>query len=369
MYKISVIVPVYNVETYLRQCLDSIINQTLTDIEIICINDGSTDTSPDILKEYESRDSRIRIISQENKGLSSARNRGLEVAVGEYIYFIDSDDYLDVNALDELYSLSKDKDLDLILFKLANFDDEGNVDYNYSNMPFLLDIPKDVFTYRDFKDDLFRVDVTAYTKFFKRELVSDMRFPEGLIFEDSAVYLDYIINAKRICFLDKCLYYRRIRDDSIISKASKNHADIIEIYEIINGKLIECGLYDELKEDFFARKTDIIYYRFNSINPKYKDYFYKKMKENFLSHNDEYENVLNQDKIPDYCKNIFEAVIMSEEFGEIELYITICKLKKQIKDLKKKNKKIKRENKKLKKDIESSKPSKIIKGLKKLKRR
>ena len=104
MVKVSVIVPVYNVEIYLADCLDSVLQQTLKDIEIICINDGSTDKSPEILAEYAKKDPRITIISQENKGLSSARNRGLEVATGEYVAFLDSDDWVDPDYYEKLYN-------------------------------------------------------------------------------------------------------------------------------------------------------------------------------------------------------------------------------------------------------------------------
>ena len=93
MYKLSVIIPVYNVENYLRECLDSITNQTVKDIEIICIDDGSTDNSPNILKEYQKKDSRIKIITKKNGGQASARNLGIKEAQGEYIAFIDASDY------------------------------------------------------------------------------------------------------------------------------------------------------------------------------------------------------------------------------------------------------------------------------------
>ena len=115
--KVSVIVPVYNVEKYLRQCLDSIINQTLKEIEILCINDGSTDSSPEILKEYEEKDSRIKIINKKNAGLSAARNQGLELAKGEYVSFIDSDDWINETFCEALYTAAKKYDSDIAIKK------------------------------------------------------------------------------------------------------------------------------------------------------------------------------------------------------------------------------------------------------------
>ena len=123
MCKISVILPVYNVEKYLRECLDSIINQTLADLEIICINDGSTDSSLDILREYEARDKRITVIDKKNEGLSATRNLGINLAKGEYISFIDSDDYIDLNFYEKLYSAAKKYGADIActnLYRISN---------------------------------------------------------------------------------------------------------------------------------------------------------------------------------------------------------------------------------------------------------
>ena len=126
--KISVIIPVYNVEKYLRECLDSVVNQTMRDIEIICINDGSTDNSLDILKEYAAKDDRIIVINQTNGWLSAARNSGLKIARGEYIQFVDSDDYLELNACETAYKYALQYNADVVVFGYKNFPEQvGNV--------------------------------------------------------------------------------------------------------------------------------------------------------------------------------------------------------------------------------------------------
>ena len=117
MVKISVVIPVYNVEKYLEQCLDSVIAQSFEDIEVICVNDGSTDSSLEILKRYADNDSRIKIISQKNKGAGAARNVGIENAAGEYVYFMDSDDYLNADAFERLNDFLDDKP-DFVMFKI-----------------------------------------------------------------------------------------------------------------------------------------------------------------------------------------------------------------------------------------------------------
>ena len=371
MVEISVIIPVYNVEEYLEECLDSIVNQSFKDIEIICVDDGSTDNSSDILNEYQNNDSRIRIITQENHGAGSARNAALNDSKGNYIYFMDSDDYLDLDGLNKLHSLSQENDLDLVLFKLLNFNEKtGEKDYDYSNMPFLLDIGKDVFSYQDFKYDLLKVDVSPCNKFFKRELVENKRFLEGLIFEDNAFYIDYIFDAERIYFLDEILYYRRIKNDSVITKASKKHADIIEVYDHIYRKFKDKGMYPEFREMLFMRKIDSIYYRFSLIKPECKQYYYNHMKSSFLEQKDEYETELKLEEIEEYHKNIFNAVIESQRFEEVDVYLKFYQLKTKLEALKEENNKLKHENNELKRknqELLSSKSWKITKPLRKLK--
>jgi glycosyltransferase involved in cell wall biosynthesis len=119
--KVSVIIPVYNTEKYLRECLDSVVNQTLKDIEIICVDDGSSDGSPCILEEYRAKDSRVVAITQANLGPSSARNSGMNRAHGEYIAFVDSDDYLELNTLESVSRIAAEKHLDVILFDVEPF--------------------------------------------------------------------------------------------------------------------------------------------------------------------------------------------------------------------------------------------------------
>ena len=124
MPQISVVVPVYNVEKYLRECLDSLANQTFEDFEVICVNDGSDDSSPDILEEYASEDERFKIVSQENKGLSGARNTGMNYIKGRYLLFLDSDDWLELNALELLYNHANALNSEMVIFPYRYFNQE-----------------------------------------------------------------------------------------------------------------------------------------------------------------------------------------------------------------------------------------------------
>ena len=121
MVEISVVIPVYNVEEFLKECLDSIVNQTFKDIEIICINDGSSDKSLDILNYYARNDDRFTVISQENGGHAVATNRGMDLAKGKYLYLMDSDDRIELTTLEETYNYAEEKDVDFVLFQSLNY--------------------------------------------------------------------------------------------------------------------------------------------------------------------------------------------------------------------------------------------------------
>lgn len=154
--KVSVIVPVFNVEEYLSTSLDSILNQTLKDIEIICINDGSTDASLDILENYAKKDARIKIISKKNEGQGIARNIGLDNAQGEFIAFVDSDDFIKEDMLEKSYKKSVSKNLDLVMYKVSSFDNETQlmIIYGIIHLNVLTVLKKKFLTIRILKSSL-----------------------------------------------------------------------------------------------------------------------------------------------------------------------------------------------------------------------
>ena len=159
---VSVVVPVYNVEMYLKECLDSLINQTFKDIEIICVNDGSTDNSLNILNEYASKDERIKVFSKENSGPGPTRNFGIDNAQGEYLLFVDSDDWLDLDAIKILYETSKSQDLDLLIFLAEDYDDLQDKFYEedyYNNSLLPNSFDETVFNHRDIQKYLFSIAV------------------------------------------------------------------------------------------------------------------------------------------------------------------------------------------------------------------
>jgi len=178
MTKLSVIMPVYNVGKYLPMCLDSIICQTLDDIEVICVNDGSTDESLSVLQEYKEKDNRIVIIDKKNEGSGVARNTALAIAQGEYIYFVDGDDWLDNNSvLKMLYEKAVADELDILIFGgLSCYEKEGQIFKSkggYSLKGLDRKYINSVFSAKDIKKDIFKFPSTAWTKLYRRKFLID----------------------------------------------------------------------------------------------------------------------------------------------------------------------------------------------------
>lgn len=225
-FKVSVIIPVYNVEPYLSACLDSVCHQTLRDIEIICINDGSTDRSLDILQSYAERDSRIQVYSQENRGPGEARNAGIYRAHGEYIQFIDSDDMLEPDALLYAYEKAKAKKLDVFAFDAhAVFDsaemetEKGAYRTYYPRPDRYRDItPGEVFFTRQILDGKFIMQACCQLIMRKFLLKSGVRFIPGILQEDNAFTVEMLLHAQRVSHENRPFYIRRVRPGSIMTR-------------------------------------------------------------------------------------------------------------------------------------------------------
>ncbi len=364
MVEISVIIPVYNVENYLKECLDHIINQTFRDIEIICINDGSTDSSPDILKDYASKDKRIRIISQENIGLAATRNKGISIASGEYVYFMDGDDYLDLSALEKLYGLCKKHDPDFIMFKLNNFNEitGQKIDDDYYNMPYLKErVGDNLFNYDDVADIALKLGVNVPGNFYKREFILDLKFPEGLLFEDNVFFTHALFKAKKILFLDEFLYYRRVRENSLSKSLS------LDTIEITNMLLDLCCQYNHPrhKGELYYRIFNNIYGIFENAPEEFKEDLFLEIKHKYKIHTDKWMNDdYFKNKLKPRYKNIYESALLSHTHREFELRHELYDIQEKIVKLNKQNKKYKDRIKNLKKENDTIKSTKGYKFIK-----
>ena len=214
--KISLIIPVHNVEKFLRECLDSVVNQTMRDIEIICINDGSTDGSLDILKEYATKDDRIIVINQTNGFVESARNNGLKIAKGKYIQFVDSDDYLELNACETAYNYALQYDADVVVWGYKNFPEQvGNVkNKRGTGLKY-----KEVKVFHGgLKSGRHLCNCIPWNKLFRHEIIKGCYFPEWLRFRDDEHFnfqVDKKINT--LVQIPEQLYNYRLNLNSLIT--------------------------------------------------------------------------------------------------------------------------------------------------------
>jgi len=229
MIKISVIVPVYNVETYLRKCLDSLVNQTLADIEIICTDDGSTDNSPAILQEYAAIDNRVKIITQNNFGVSNARNNGLKLAEGEYIGFCDPDDRVEADFYEKLYNYATQYNADIAAANIIK------VKKNKLKKFFTF---KNTTICEDYKEKLKICDIPDYSyiwnKIYKRKPIieNNLLFEEGKVYEDIRFSVQVLALLNRLVTVPDTTYYYLSRPGSIVHNR-QNDEDSVSAMEFV----------------------------------------------------------------------------------------------------------------------------------------
>lgn len=205
---ISVIVPVYNVEPYLRKCVDSILNQTYRNLEVILVDDGSPDVCPAICDEYAAMDNRVRVIHKENGGLSDARNVGMETASGEYLTFVDSDDLLPIEAVETMMNIAIAERADLVIGGYNRFADvpegSGNVETSVQR-----------WTPVEAMEDMLRNGCASWARLYRRELHQSIQFPVGEINEDEAIVLPLLEKCGTIAVTNAVVYHYRCRPESI----------------------------------------------------------------------------------------------------------------------------------------------------------
>lgn len=287
---ISIIVPVYNVEKYLAKCLDSIREQSYKNFEVILIDDGSTDSSVEICKEYCSTDDRFKLITKKNGGASTARNVGLKNATGKYIYFLDSDDWLKNNALETLINKSKSDNADLVFCEALAIDDttgkESYSNYSYhkqyeTGVPYKM--MKEMLKHKEFH-------VAVWILLIERDLIekNEIFFKEGIIYEDMIFAYQIFTLAERAAHVHEVLYNRRYRENSVMTtkKGEKNFVSAVEAYKSV------VAFNDTLSDDIKSNEY-IVRCAYNALNdfkvldnPNKKKYLkdYRELKQNIKEH-------------------------------------------------------------------------------------
>lgn len=239
MPKVSVIIPVYNVEKYLRKCLDSVVNQTLKDIEIICVDDGSTDSSLEILKEYAAKDERISVLRQENLHAGVARNAGLVVAKGEYLSFLDSDDFFELEMLEKMYQKAKDTQADICV---CGFDiyENGVFSSNHKGIYKQFLPTKDTFAPEEIKEHVFSfTNPASWNKLYKLNFIkkNDLKHQTLKSCNDIGFTFSAISMSSQITIIEKNFVHYRQSENSITSKRGSKAVNILYVYEFLREYL------------------------------------------------------------------------------------------------------------------------------------
>ncbi len=284
MPKISIIVPCYNVAPYVKECLDSLTEQTLRDIEILCIDDKSTDNTLEIIRLCAAADSRIQVIEQpKNGGQGLARNCAIRDAKGEYVLCVDADDMLTCDACEKLYARAKNNNLDMLMFSGYNFTQNpqnriANPYWSFAWTDCLNGC--EIFTYRDVIQCMTMLPVSACLTMYNLNFIKqhNILFPEGLRFEDNVFFLQALLNAKRISF-DRTEYYvRRIHSESTTQNWDKHFADYIQIIDLILDYLITTQVDASIYRLYRSQYTQIAVNRFTGFNKPAKRRYKKQLR-------------------------------------------------------------------------------------------
>lgn len=287
MIKISIIVPVYNVERYLEKCIYSIINQTYTNIEIILVNDGSIDNSLKICNKYKEYDSRIIVIDKPNGGLSDARNVGINRASGDYIMFVDSDDWIDLNIVEKLYNLVCENDACIAQCDFVDVYDDSEISLKSEHKNITMmnsnEVLRNIYKENGIKN------IVVWNKIYKKELFDNIRFPKGKIHEDEFITYKILDRCSKIVDTNEVMYYYRKRPGSItnsnfnIKKLDSIDAIKERVDYFDNKNYRELKLMAQNQLQFILRSFYLEVYKTDIANKQiYLNRILKDVKENYI---------------------------------------------------------------------------------------
>lgn len=320
MSKISVILPVFNSEKYIKKAIESVLNQTFPDFELIIVNDGSTDSTLDIIKSFD--DSRIKLINQSNQGPGASRNNAMKIVDSEYVMFLDSDDWFDCKALEVSYLEITKYDTDLTFFQMINYDGENY----YPNDWFDLKVFDESFENRIFAPEetpcsIFDLSVGVCQKIYNTDFLRriDAKFPEGIFFEDMPFFYYVYLKAGKISIVKEYLYYRRKHDGSITHVVDEKFFDTVKAGLILMEIFIENGWYDIYKFDLLAYKINGPRFALRDISLKYKDRMFELIKM-------DYESIKESQYYDDFLINLgpvkrkfFRDVLKAKSYEEFKI--------------------------------------------------
>lgn len=279
MPKVSVIIPVYNSEKYLKECIESALNQTLKDIEIICVDDGSTDKSFDVLNRYKIKDKRVILITGENCGQGEARNKALDAAAGEYIYFLDSDDYIERNLLEECVKILDSTGAGLVCFNTEVIGDKSLRLFKRAEKYALLKFSGLLPLSGDVRDTL---NVYLWNKVFRADIIEryNLRFPKDLCYEDISFSKSYFLMTDNIYMDMRRFYHYRVHEGSVMAETYKTKEAILDHFR--NWYVILNNISSD-KELFLASK--------DALEKWFWDYYFMTKSLLKIPYDDDLENL------------------------------------------------------------------------------
>ncbi len=313
MIKVSIVVPMYNVEEYLEECLTSAIKQSLKDIEIVCVNDGSTDSTLSIARKFAANDKRVKVIDKENAGYGHTMNTGFANSTGEYIAILESDDYIDSKMCEELYDVAKKNNLDFIKADFNRFlvGEDGKLELNFERIAQKFDGYYNRVIKPSEEKIVFRFRMNTWSGIYNRSFIEkygiDHNESPGASYQDNGFFFKTFCNAKRVMFKDSAYYMNR-RDNINSSVHNKEKVYCMsDEYDYIKEYLLTNDLWDKFKDVYFLKRLHSEHFTYNRIGSEFKDEFLE-----FLSRN--YKNTLNSgEKIEEYLSK-----------GEFGLYSKIA---------------------------------------------
>lgn len=337
MVKVSVIMPVYNSGEYLYEAMESVINQTLKDIEIICVNDGSTDGSYHVLDEYAKKDTRIKVIHKENSGFGHSMNIGIDNAMGEYIGILEPDDYIDLEMMEKLYKVANENNLDIAKGNFAAFKTTNSKKMIFNKTVVSNDeLYNKIIRPTEF-DDIFKGNIINPAGIYKKSFINNYRIRHnetpGASYQDLGFWFQLMMYSERMMLIqDTVYYYRQDNPNSSINNKEKVYCICNEfdfIYNLFKDKL-------ELKKYFLSRFQYLRYinylFAFRRIDERFKLDFLKKMSEDFKVSID--NNMMNYSFFSEKEKEVLNKIIISPEIFLSEQNIILSKLTERIKDCK-----------------------------------
>lgn len=304
MPKVSIIIPFNNVEGYIEECLNSVLTQTLEDIEIICINDASTDKTVDIVKSFEQKDERIKLIElDERKGQGYARNRGIEIASGDYIGFVDSDDFIKPEMFEKLYNAALQTNSEITMCQALEYDDVTGqyIDSDYYSLAPLQGFKDGVFSAEDTKNVILDINVALWNKIYKRSYLLNIgeKFPEGFIYEDLPFFFGTYLSAKRIKIVWESFYnYRINRKNSTMQQFNNKILDRPPMVSLTYEKMKKAHFLDDMQKVLQGWIINDLFHRYTLLKEHYQREFFFLMKKVFQ--NLEIENIND-----DYWKRVY----------------------------------------------------------------